>query len=107
MAVVNIPPNQVIYKLGPIPGTMHVYNTGNPGGGATTYNITILNVGAWTDVVIQTGHTDTYQPNGNVVFVQNLGPSRLQVLYVESELTVEQAGGRSVKEFPVLDAPAG
>ena len=39
MAVVNIPPNQVIYKLGPIPGTMHVYNTGNPGGqGSFTVN---------------------------------------------------------------------
>ncbi|MGK3967057.1 hypothetical protein WMF38_23150 [Sorangium sp. So ce118] len=107
MPVVNVAPNSVIYKLGPIPGTMHIYNTGNPGGGATTYNLTILNVGVWTDVVIQTGHTDTYQPNGNVVFIQNLGPSRLQVLYVESELTVEQAGGRAVSELPALGEPAG
>jgi len=81
-AVVNIQPNGTIYGLGAINSTMHIYNTGNPAGGNSTYNLTIINVNNWQGVVIPQGHTDTYQPQGNAVYIQNNGPNRLQVLYV-------------------------
>jgi len=106
MAVVNIPPDRRIYDLGLINGSVHVYNTGNPPGGATVYSITILNVGAWTDVPIQIGHTHTYPAGGNRVYVQNMGPSKLQVLYVTNEMTVAEAGGHEVKAFPAQAAGA-
>jgi hypothetical protein len=81
-AVVNIPPNGAIHSLGVINSTMHIYNTGNPAGGNSTYNLTIVNVNNWMGVVIQQGHTDTYNPAGNAVYIQNNGPNGLQVLYV-------------------------
>lgn len=82
MAVVNIPPDGQIRALGQIPGTMHVYNTGNPAGGNSTYSVTILTVNVWLNVVIAQGGTDSYPANNNVTYIQNNGPNRLQVLYV-------------------------
>ena len=103
MAVVNIPPDNTIYGLGQINGTMHVYNTNNPPGGNTTYDLTIVNVNHWANVVIQPGHTDPYPAGGNAVYIQNHGPSRLQVLYDDGDgegSTPEEAGWETADEMP-------
>ena len=81
-AVVNIPPNGAIYSLGAINSTLHIYNTGQPGGGNTTYNLTIIAVNVWMGVVTAPGNTQSYNPAGNAVYIQNNGPSQLQALYV-------------------------
>jgi hypothetical protein len=106
MAVVNIPPDGQIYQLGQIASALHVYNTNNPAGAHTLYNITIINVGNWLNVQILPGHTDTYHPAGNNVFLQNNGPSRLQALFLdqEKELTPEAAGWTVVEQMPKSSA---
>ncbi len=81
MSVVNIPPDYRIYNLGKINGSLHVYNTGRPAGGLTIYDLTIIGVNHWHDVQIAAGHTHTYQPLGNTVYIQNNGPDILQCLY--------------------------
>ena len=101
MAVVNIPPDNQIYGLGQVNGTLHIYNTGNPAGGNTTYDLTIITVNHWANVVIAQGHTDSYGAGGNAVYIQNHGPNRLQVLYLEGEPeTPEEAGWKVVSEVP-------
>lgn len=103
MAVVNIPPDGNIYSIGPIDSLMHIYNTDHPHGVVTNYYLTILNVGYYPNVAILPGHTDTYQPAGNKVFIQNNGPSRLQMAFLaenEKEITPDEAGWTVVKDFP-------
>lgn len=102
MAVVNVPPDGRIYSLGRIVSEMHVYNTNNPPADGTRYYLTIVNVGEYPNVLIQPGHTQTYHPHGNAVYIQNNGPSRLQVLYVDQgqERTPEEAGWTVVSEKP-------
>ncbi|GAA4375218.1 hypothetical protein [Nocardioides caricicola] len=98
MAVVNIPPDNRIYGLGQVPGTMYVYNMNNPPG-ATTYNLTIVHVNAWVGVVINPGHSDDYPAGGNPTFIQNQGPSVLQVLYIGADEGVDpEAAGATVEE---------
>lgn len=79
-AVQNIPPDGRIYNLGRIPGQLHVYNTGRPGGGNTNYHLTIVHVGYFPRQ-LPPGHTHSYNAAGNAVYIQNNGPSTLQVLY--------------------------
>ena len=86
-AVIDIPPDNRIYSLGKIQGTFHVYNTGNPPGGNTAYELTIVNQNAYQGV-LQPGHTDTFNGGGNAVYIQNHGPSKLQVLTLQAERTV-------------------
>ncbi|HEX5705831.1 MAG TPA: hypothetical protein VFX96_00935 [Pyrinomonadaceae bacterium] len=102
MAVVNIPPDNQIYNLGIINGTMHVYNTNNPPAAATQYNLTIIHVGNWMNVGILPGHTDSYPAGGNAVYIQNIGPSRLQVLHndPQEERTPDDRGCGVVSEMP-------
>lgn len=100
MAVVNIPPDNRIYNLGRIQSQLHVYNTNNPAAPNTLYNLTIPNVSNWMNRNILPGHTDTYAPAGNAVYIQNQGPSRLQVLYVDTALTPEEAGLEVVGAMP-------
>jgi hypothetical protein len=82
MSVVNIPPDNKIYALGKINGQFHVYDTGRPVGGITTYDLTIVNVNHWQNIQIQGGHTHTYNPGGNAVYIQNHGGDVLQCLYL-------------------------
>lgn len=97
--VVNIPAFSPIYQLGAVPSPMHIYNQG---GAQTHYDLTIINVGVWLNVAIQPGHTDTYRPDNNPVFIRNNGPSKLQVLYYPPEEAVapSEAGWDEVAEFP-------
>ena len=90
--VVDIPPDGRIYRIGRINGSLHIYDTNHPGAAQTQYVITISNVVGGQHVMIQPGHTDTYAPNNNMVFIQNNGPSKLQALYLEASLTPEFAG---------------
>ena len=102
MSVVNVPPDQQIYNLGIINGTMHVYNTNQPAGAATQYDLTIIHVGYWGNVGILPGHTDSYPAGGNAVYIQNQGPSRLQVLYLPEEeaLSPKDVGWTVVNKLP-------
>ena len=102
MAVVNVPPDGLIYTLGRINGNVHVYNTNNPPAAHTIYSITIVSVNAWLDVSIDPGHTNTYPAGGNAVYIQNMGLSRLQVLYLDGDivLTPKQAGWKTVDQTP-------
>src|SRR5262249_24478470 len=79
--VFDIPPNNLIYGLGPINSRLHIYDTGHPGVGPTQYSVTILNVGVWINQVLTAGNMHAYIPGGNAVFVQNHGPSKLQALW--------------------------
>ena len=99
MAVLNIPPNSGIRNLGRLPGTIHIYNTGNPGGAVTTYSMTIIDVGIWEGVRLTRGDQDSYQANGNATYLKNDGPSRLQVLYVGAD-ELEDSDVEVVSEFP-------
>ncbi|QOJ01539.1 MAG: hypothetical protein HRU70_14030 [Phycisphaeraceae bacterium] len=94
MAVVNIPPNNQIYNLGIIHSQLHVYDTGNPPGGVTTYDLSIPNVNYWPNIQTQQGHTQTFSPQGNAVYIQNHGPSTLQCLFLPqgNPLDPEEAG---------------
>ena len=80
MPVIDIDPDSRIISLGRIGGTFHVYNTGQPGGGDTTVAVTIVNVGAWTNIVLRPGHVWSGDARNNPVFIQDSGPSRVQVL---------------------------
>jgi hypothetical protein len=76
----NIPPDERIYSLGRLAGSIHIYNTGRPVGGDTTYDVTIVNVNHYLRQLAP-GHTDTYNAGtGNAMYIQNHGPSALQVL---------------------------
>ncbi len=99
MAVVNVPANAQIYSLGRITGALHIYNIGNPPG-TTHYNITIVTIGNWNHVPVAPGHSNTYHPAGNAVYLQNMGPSVLQVLYVDQAVAPEEAGLDVVGEMP-------
>jgi len=81
MPVINVPPDGQIYGLGQIGGQLHIYNTGNPPGGNTTYNLTILNVGAFMGQLLAPGFMQTFLPAGNITYIQNMGPSKLQALF--------------------------
>jgi hypothetical protein len=100
MAVVNVPPDNRIYRIGAVPGTMHVYNVGQPAPPNTTYDVTILNVNVWLNQSLPAGHTHSYPANGNMVFIQNHGPSRLQVLYVDRVQSTAEAGWSAVDQIP-------
>ncbi len=102
MPVVNIPPNNVIYALGVINGTMHVYNTNQPPAAITQYDLTIINVNHWGNVGILPGDTQSYPAGGNAVYIQNHGPSRLQALYVDpnGEQSPDEAGWSVEKRMP-------
>ncbi|XXT21331.1 hypothetical protein WME94_07190 [Sorangium sp. So ce429] len=89
--VVDIPPSGQIYGLGRVSSALHIYDTNNPPGAVTRYEITILNVISQSRQIAP-GHTDTFQPAGNVVYVQNNGPSKLQALYVGDAVSPEDAG---------------
>ncbi|RKG92473.1 hypothetical protein D7V97_40890 [Corallococcus sp. CA053C] len=78
-AVRTIPPDRRIYALGVITGTFHIYNTGRPAGGNTQYHLTITHSG-YSQRSLAPGGTDTFNGGGNTVFIQNDGPSALQVL---------------------------
>ena len=102
MAVINIPPNNQIYAIGRIQSTLHVYNPGV----LTHYSITIIDVNVWINQHIAQGHTDTYHPVGNAVYVQNAGPSMLQVLHADTQLAPEQAGALVVAKMPAASSAA-
>ena len=97
--VVNVQPDGRIYNLGRIQHTVHVYDTNIPAGGNTGYQITIVDV-THQNRTIQPGHTHSYSPGGNAVYIQNNGPSRLQVLYADGVMTPEDAGWKEVEELP-------
>ncbi|PCI75019.1 MAG: hypothetical protein COB20_13895 [SAR86 cluster bacterium] len=97
--VVNISPDGRAYSLGKINSTMHVYNTNNPPGRVTNYDITITSM-FYRSVDVLPGHSDQYAPNDNAVYIQNNGPSKLQVLYVEELISPEDAGWKEVKKMP-------
>jgi hypothetical protein len=78
--VLNIPADGQIYPLGQINTQLHIWNTNMPAAQVTNYHITIVNV-SHMQAQIQAGHTDSYQPMGNMVYIQNNGPSRLQALW--------------------------
>lgn len=108
MAVVNIPPNNNIYALGKIAGALYVYNMGKPrdGNQPTTYSVTITNVNAWPNVQIAIGHMHNYVANNNAAYIQNEGPSTLQVLYLDNTLKAlspEEAGIGTVPKAPLTE----
>ncbi|XYH99615.1 hypothetical protein ACMHYB_07595 [Sorangium sp. So ce1128] len=45
---------------------LHIYNTNNPPGSVTRYEITIVGVVSQSRQILP-GHTDTFQPAGNAV----------------------------------------
>lgn len=103
MTVINIPPDGNIYHSpAPVPGTVHVYNVGTPAGPTTTYHLTIPHVVNVMHAHIAPGHTQSYQANGNVVYIQNLGPSKLQLLYTAGTggQTPSEAGWTQADELP-------
>ena len=83
-SVRRIPPDHRIYSLGTIPGVFHIYNTGNLAGGATNYHLTITGVN-YFQPTIAPGYTDTFNAGGNSVYIQNNGPSALQVLSIGNQ----------------------
>lgn len=81
--------------------TLNVYNTNNPPGPVTHYNLTIVNIGNYQNVAILPGHTNSYQPANNMVYIQNNGPSGLQALYTtELEQSPAEAGWSVVQKMP-------
>jgi hypothetical protein len=90
--VINLDANQGIHlPAGAVPGLMHVYCVNT----TATFGISIYNPPPpWTMHQLTAGHMVTFQVDGFDVWVYNLGPSRIQLLYIE----VFQ--GKSVSEVP-------
>ncbi|TDR81562.1 hypothetical protein [Paludibacterium purpuratum] len=92
MSVINLQPHSGDVNLGAISTQLHIYNTGKPSAETGHYDIKIGN-NAWVlGVNIQTGHTDTYNPQGAVVLINNWGMTRLQALYGTLAMSPEEAG---------------
>jgi hypothetical protein len=79
--VANIPPDNSRVSLGQVNGQLHIYNIGNPGNGSTEFWISFQPPRKWIVAEIQAGHTQTYQPGGKEVLIENHGPSKLQALW--------------------------
>ena len=79
--VVNIDPGPGSVNLGRIATTLHIYNTGRPAGGDTTYWMSFQPPRIYVEERSAPGHTKSYDPGGKEVFVENKGPSMLQALW--------------------------
>lgn len=101
--VVDIDPDGRICSVGQVNGTLHVYNTGRHASApSSVYNLTIVGANAWMNVNIAAGATDSYAANGGAVYIQNIGPSALQLLYLKpgERGSPQDAGWTEVDAFP-------
>ncbi len=92
MAVINLQPHSDDVNLGAINTQLHIYNTGMPVKEVGHYDIKIGAMPWQLGVNIQVGHTDTYNPQGAVVMINNWGNTRLQALYGELGVSPKEAG---------------
>lgn len=94
MAVINVPANTAVQiAQGQVPSLMHVYCVGpNP----VTFGISIVNPPPpyiWHNLAA--GHFLSFQVDGFQTWVQNNGPSMIQLLYTTTfeGLAIEEAEG--------------
>lgn len=89
MTVINIQPHSGDVNLGQINTELHIYNVGPELG---HFDIKIGNAAWQNSIDINSGHTVTYIPNGQVVLINNWGMSRLQALFGTLACSPEEAG---------------
>jgi hypothetical protein len=96
MTVVNIPGDDIPVAIAKnvIPGTMHVYCVGP---GQADFEIRIQTREHHT---LAAGHTLSFKVNNSQVWIENKGPSRIQLLYGQAQSIAETEGFTAGAEAP-------
>ncbi|MEM1203212.1 MAG: hypothetical protein AAGN66_08285 [Acidobacteriota bacterium] len=88
MTVINVNQGQTVHlAAGTVPGNMNVYCVGP---GPATFGITIVNPPPpFTMHHLIAGHMLTFQVDGFPAWVQNQGPSKIQLLFTANEFDAD------------------